>query len=197
MKVEFTCALCGIAKVYTKEGGGTTGYAHRLDSDEKVCFDCCAREDIAFMRAHDRITLYLNVPDQMPFSVGYYPGTGPATSRTPATGEWTVTNWPGTLSFKVIRRSFGAHNVAGRRYDVWVNGPDGHVWHGVQYGDMTQICRCRRTKELWAESCGVRIDWPIKTNTDTRHADEAHTGAEVAFLALGTTNTPDRRSVAL
>ena len=29
-------------------------------------------------------------------------------------------------------------------YDVWFIGPDGKEWHGVQYGDLTQVCHCRR-----------------------------------------------------
>jgi hypothetical protein len=63
-------------------------------------------------------------------------------------GTAHVGNWPGSLQFKLYPRvKVGYHNVAGRRYDVWFPGPDGFVWHGTQFGDMTQICHCKRTKE--------------------------------------------------
>lgn len=60
---------------------------------------------------------------------------------------WAITNWPGSLSFPVYGVRKGRHNIAGSRYDCWFNGPDGHVWHAVQYGEWTQIAHCRRTKE--------------------------------------------------
>jgi hypothetical protein len=62
------------------------------------------------------------------------------------TDDGRVTNWPNSLSFKG-HVSKGRHNIAGTRYDVWFTGPDGHRWHGTQYGDNTQICHCKRTKE--------------------------------------------------
>ena len=58
-----------------------------------------------------------------------------------------VMNWPGTLRFPAHVRK-GRHNIAGSRYDVWFAGPDGFQWHGVQYGDNTQICHCKRTKQV-------------------------------------------------
>lgn len=33
------------------------------------------------------------------------------------------------------------------RIDVWFNGPDGHLWHGVNYGHNSQLCHCRRTRK--------------------------------------------------
>lgn len=57
-----------------------------------------------------------------------------------------VGNWPNSLSFKVNYRSSSRHNIAGKAFHVWFNGPDGFVWHGVRYGAMTQIVHCKRTK---------------------------------------------------
>jgi hypothetical protein len=57
-----------------------------------------------------------------------------------------LTNWPGSLVFPVHHIRTGAHNIARRRYDAWFRGPDGQTWHAIQYGDMTQLAHCRRTK---------------------------------------------------
>jgi len=59
-------------------------------------------------------------------------------------GSWFVSNWPGTLRFACSKPKIGRHNIAGRRYDVWFDGPDGHRWHGVQYGEWTQVLHCRK-----------------------------------------------------
>lgn len=56
-----------------------------------------------------------------------------------------ITNWPGSLSFPCIVRK-GRHNIARVRYDANFAGPDGNRWHGVQYGDNTQIIHCKRLK---------------------------------------------------
>jgi hypothetical protein len=51
------------------------------------------------------------------------------------------------LRFSVphVRRS--VHNLATWRYDFQFTGPDGKVWSGVNYGDNTQIARCKRLKK--------------------------------------------------
>lgn len=129
----FTCGRCGKER-FTLADGVTTGYGE-IDG-VKHCYDCCADVDREFMQEHGRIALYLTVKKCGPHG----------TSRLPdrhVTGE--VTNWPQTLIFKV-RGHIGCHNIARRRYDVWFTGPDGFKWHGVTYGDNTQICHCKRTK---------------------------------------------------
>jgi hypothetical protein len=88
-----------------------------------ICYACCAIEDIQFMDENGKATLYLT--DNM--------------SR--------VSNWLGSLNFLVYHVKKSRHNIARFRYDVWFYGPDGFIWHGVQYGDNTQICHCRRTKK--------------------------------------------------
>ena len=57
-----------------------------------------------------------------------------------------VTNWPGSLRFRVVEQSSGRHNIAGTREDVWFHDRHGHTWHGVQYGQWTQIVHCKRLK---------------------------------------------------
>ena len=113
---EFTCADCGVC--------GGTGYAVR-DNGDKICYECCAIDDRKYMIEHGRNTLYLvkNAAEQ-----------------------YEITNWPGTLRFRVGTMRKGYHNMAGCRYDVWFVGPDGKTWHGVQYGNNTQICYVKRTK---------------------------------------------------
>ena len=110
----FTCIDCKKTKPIQKNGG--TGYANDLNNP--VCYDCCGKHDWAYMKKHGRITLYLT--------------------------EDGVANWPGTLKFKVNEMKTGRHNIARVRYDVWFTDKDGRVWHGVQYGDNTQLCHCKR-----------------------------------------------------
>ena len=103
----------------------TRGYGQDRDG-KKYCYDCCADNERQAMLDTGRATLYL-VKDN---------------------GHYEVTDWPGKLRFKVYYKHVGRHNIAGNRIDVWFDGPDGHVWHGVQYGDWTDICHCKSTKEI-------------------------------------------------
>lgn len=128
MKHEFICSICKKEKVHESEF--TTGYAVD-DQENKICFDCCGYEDKAYMILNGRNTLYLTKGNDLP--------EGETKAR--------VSNWPGTAKFTVKHGWRGKHNIARVRYDVWFDGPDGFVWHGVQYGDNTQICHCKRTKE--------------------------------------------------
>lgn len=127
MSYEFDCPRCGQTR--TGEGPGT-GYGSMSDGS-KVCYECCADIDRQTMSASGRYTLYLSKTIPSP-----HPGT-------PNRAE--ITNWPGTLRFYGLY-SVGRHNIAGKRYDVDFVGPDGYTWHGVTYGDDTQICHVRRTR---------------------------------------------------
>jgi hypothetical protein len=96
----------------------TTGYG--TDKNGKTyCYDCCAKSDMEVMRKYKAIDLYLS-------------------------GEY-VTNWPGSLKIKVGYQRKGKHNIAGSRVDVWFTF-EGTQWHGVQYGEWTQICHCKQIK---------------------------------------------------
>jgi len=129
----FKCIDCGEEKPILTEVG--TGRA-LTDAGESVCYACCAVRDKAYMVEHGRATLYL--------SLAVRPRTWGGLTRV-----GTVSNWPGTLDLGYkLPVTLGRHNIARTRYDVWFNGPDGHIWHGVTYGDNTQICHCRRTKRL-------------------------------------------------
>lgn len=116
----FTCHDCGQNKPLKIDGVGT-GYATDGQGN-LVCYDCCGEQDQAYMRQNGKNMLYLVQDGQ----------------------NWHVTNWPGTLKLPCGVR-VGRHNIAGKRYDVWFRF-EGTEWHGVKYGDNTQICHCRRLK---------------------------------------------------
>ena len=121
MRNTFRCIDCKEPKPVKRDGG--TGYA--TTPRGKVCYLCCAVRDAKEMTQKGRIVLYLTV--------------NPA-------GHKQVTNWPGTLILPINAYRAGQHNIAGSRTDIWFQGPDGKPWHGVQYGEWSQILRCKRLK---------------------------------------------------
>jgi hypothetical protein len=110
----FKCSICEKEKPEQTNGG--VGYG-RTKEGNIVCYACAAELDKADMLKNGRATLYLS--------------------------DTEITNWPGTLRIKIEYRKTGRHNIAGRRYDIWFS-LEGQHWHGVQYGDNTQICHCKR-----------------------------------------------------
>ena len=134
MAREFTCVDCGKTKPVTKPGA--TGYVIRATDNNlnklagKICFACCAINDWQVMQAkgHSKnLPLYLSSNNN---------------------GRWEVSNWPGTLRFKVAEYRQGRHNWAGTRTDVWFIDRAGRQWHGVQIGENTQVCHCKRLKSV-------------------------------------------------
>jgi len=115
------CDKCKKEIIATKT---STGYGTNHLTGEKLCYECCAEQDKQFMKDNGEMTLYLSIE-----------GT-----------QAKVTNWPGTLSIPCTSYKIGRHNIAGKRYDVWFVFDD-YFWHGVQYGDNTQICHCKKTKQ--------------------------------------------------
>lgn len=107
---------------------GTAGYGRDL-SGARLCYDCCAIGDRLAMIETGKATLYLVTETD----------SGQRHYR-------SVTNWSGSLRFDGVNFQVGRHNIARRRYDLDFRGPDGHWWHGTQYGDNTQIMHCKRTK---------------------------------------------------
>jgi hypothetical protein len=99
----------------------TTGYGTTRDG-KKRCYACCAAADRAAMEKTGRAVLYLSK----------------------GVDGYTVGNWPGSLKLRASVRT-GRHNIAGKRYDAWFSF-GGARWHGVTYGDNTQLCHCRRLK---------------------------------------------------
>jgi len=100
-------------------GGVGTGYGVDPVTGERRCYDCCAERGIEIMRRTGRAVLYLD-------------------------GD-CLTDWPGRLRFPLLRRTKGAHNMAGTREDVWFT-LDGHEWHGTQYGRWSTVAHCKRTR---------------------------------------------------
>lgn len=104
----------------------STGYATD-PANHKICYECVGESDKKWMRDNIKTTLYLiTKPD--------YEGS--------SYGQATITNWPASLKL-TGRYHKGRHNIAGTRYDVWFEF-EGQPWHGVQYGDMTQILHCKK-----------------------------------------------------
>ena len=134
-ETRFYCATCQQEKVYSSDH--FSGYGQDKDG-KKHCYECCGRLDEQEMLKTGRATLYLSY-DQEPRR---YSQTGwfyPKKRR--------VSNWPGTLSIPLNGGiKIGRHNIAGRRFDVWF-WFKGEEWHGIQYGDNTQIIHCRRLKK--------------------------------------------------
>ena len=100
----------------------TTGHGTMPDGS-KHCYACIASIDKASMIEHGHskhLPLYLSNRE--------------------------VTNWPGSLRFKVYFQKEGRHNIAGRRLDVYFTGPEGARWHGTLYGEWTQVVHCKRMK---------------------------------------------------
>lgn len=124
----FTCSLCEAEKPVQTSGG--TGYATKPDSGDKICYRCMADVDRDDMRSTGRATLYL---------------VGGTRLLNKESQPYEITNWPGSLRFRPTRVSKGYHNIARTRYDAWFIF-EGDYWHGVSYGENTQILHCRRTK---------------------------------------------------
>lgn len=130
------CAQCG--KECKPLGYGDTRYGKTSDG-KKICFACCAERDKATMDREGRICLYLT-HDAFPRATDQWGATNKCMGST-TSGK--VANWPGTLAFP-CHVKVGRHNIARTRYDVWFTDHNGNPWHGVQYGDNTQICHCRK-----------------------------------------------------
>ena len=125
MAQENKCFDCGAE---FKPDGCTTGYGTDKDN-HRICFACCGNRDLKSMIETGRAILYLCKDDN-------------------AFNGYKITNWPNSLSFIPTRVKIGRHNIARTRTDVWFNLIEAkEQWHGVTYGDNTQICHCKRIKE--------------------------------------------------
>ena len=118
------CATCGAECI---PEGCTTGYGQDRKG-RKHCFACCADRERASMVETGRAVLYLSVSGR------------------------EVRDWAGQLRFSAMIKR-GAHNIARTRRDAWFTGPDGYVWHGVQYGEWSEIVHCKRTKTPARSDC--------------------------------------------
>jgi hypothetical protein len=146
------CARCGDG-CKRAEGSISTGYAV-TDNDDRICYNCCAKDDAAYMTEHGKWTGYFTFKE-IPLS----PNHGPQMRLDHGNRyefvcrEYTITNWPGSLSFTCLHNiRVSKTNWGDTRHDFWFWGPDGHKWHGKQIGDFNQIAHCRRTKERRTEN---------------------------------------------
>jgi len=124
------CDICGKDFQTTKIG---SGYATGKNGI-KTCYTCYAifdKETMLIDGHSKRLPLYLSE----------------VRSTINGSFSYKITNWPGTLDFNVICYKEGKHNIAETRLDTWFN-VNGYIWHGVQYGDFTQIIHCKKTKTL-------------------------------------------------
>jgi hypothetical protein len=116
------CFACG-NDIAQPTDGFTTGYAVDRDNN-KICYTCCANQDLEYMRKEGKVTLYMSKKD----------------------GKYEVTNWPGSLRFSTPHVKTSYHNMAGKRYDTWFV-LDGFYWNAVKFGDNTDISHCKHTKK--------------------------------------------------
>ena len=114
----------------------TTGYGVTADG-KRHCYTCCAARDVADMVETGTATLYLVSRE-----------TAPEVGAMGVRREYYVTNWPGSLEFRVggaVSHSKYGGGFGSQRTDAWFTGPDGKAWHAINRGD-NQIARCRRLK---------------------------------------------------
>lgn len=119
------CSKCGKE---CKPEGFAAGYAVLPVTGDKICYSCCGeldKQQLLNAKPGDKFCFYLIGDIQS----GHY-----------------VSNWPGSFKIRVYPRK-GRHNFAGARYDFWFNVGN-HEFHGVQYGDNTQVAyiRCLKRK---------------------------------------------------
>lgn len=158
MQARAVCDTCGQACI--SKGGGV-GYGIDRDTQDRICYRCCGIQDTEAMVQDGRAVLYLSsrieTDAEQTMQVlrsGLYP-------QEPHTVH-EVTNWPGSLRFSVWGPTKGRHNIARTRYDIWFIGPDAEAWWGVQYGEWTQICHCKRLKPDGEAARGVKR-WALRT----------------------------------
>jgi hypothetical protein len=121
--MAFRCMDCKAVKPVQTSGG--TGYACNRATNGLICYACAGERDRLEMLSSGRATLYLS------------------DTETNGSKRWVITNWPGTLRLIPHYIRHGRHNMARTRCDVWFTF-EGKPWHGVQYGENSQLCHCRR-----------------------------------------------------
>lgn len=120
----FVCAVCGEARTVSSEGA--SGYA-LLANGSMICYECCAWHDKIEMAETGKIVLYLSEDND-------------------TTSRCYLSSWSGTLRIELAdMRVSHRHNIAGTRRDVWFS-QGGARWHGVQFGENTQLTHCKRLK---------------------------------------------------
>jgi len=110
-----------------------TGYS-KDDEGNILCYACCGELDRAYMRDHDRITLYLtyhNLTDQIELNLP----------------RFEVTNWPGTLRYAAhVSTTIKKYTTWRIRHDVWFEDETGVWWYGRHQGENNELVYCKRLK---------------------------------------------------
>ena len=91
---------------------------HGTKEGTMYCYSCCAEQDKESLRQGEN-TLYLS--------------------------KGKLTNWPASLVIEPTKIKEGKHNIARIRRDVWFTF-EGKNFHGVQYGDSSELCRVKALK---------------------------------------------------
>lgn len=116
---KFICDQCQKEKMPDSEL--STGYGTNKEG-KKICFECIGKNDLEEMtnaKRGQKFTLYLCNSE--------------------------VSNWPGSFKSPIYGLSKGRHNIARYRYDFYFNVGK-NKFHGVQFGDNTQIAHCKAIK---------------------------------------------------
>lgn len=116
------CSECGKVCTPTEH---TPGYGKDSEGN-KFCYDCCAKHTekmLMELKGKEKLCLYL----------------------TEELGNEMVGDWTGKLKIKPLLVRKGRHNIARSRYDVWFTHK-GKRFHGVNYGEFTQILHVKALK---------------------------------------------------
>lgn len=107
-------------------------------SETYICYKCASDDEKERMRKTGVTTLYFmyNSP------CNNIQHTNAGTNMTPS--DYIVSDWSGRFLIRPMNVQRGKHNIARTRWDVWFEF-EGRVWHGVQYGENTQLLHCKRT----------------------------------------------------
>jgi hypothetical protein len=144
---------CDCGHVPSEHTPHTTGYGWMSVDGQMLsfCYECCVSKEREQMESTGKACLYFM--SQEPTHARGYPGI--------ALGK--VSDWAGKLTFPCrYRRRANAHNWGLSRTDAWFKDAQGREWHGVLYGDNTQLMRCRRLKST---------QYPASTG---QNGDQAH-----------------------
>lgn len=120
-RITANCSQCGWPCVVPSgQYTGGTGYGVFGPNRFPVCYDCCSILERRAMAATGRTVLYLS--------------------------RAGLTDWPGTLSFKIVRRAPFRHAFGPAEIAYFI-GPDNKPWSAKRIGDM-DLARAKRIKRF-------------------------------------------------
>ena len=134
MEDDMKSVICQKCGTVCKPKGIGTGYG--VMDGKTYCYDCFGIIERDLLIKEGKGILYLSWEQECePFKK--YGWCYPKNAK--------ISNWPGTFSLPIRAIKVGMHNFTRRRYDVWFKFNDTE-WHGVIYGDNTQLCHVRRLR---------------------------------------------------